>query len=235
MVGLPTQISQRSQGFAHWVTWVQAGHLAGLPKSAAVQPAAMRIGVATPGTAQQPKQSQPFGTSGRHLFTQSCDCDAETEHSVACLLTRSPRRRGSCGVGVQRIALELPVAAVVARARVAVEEAVLLAGVHVVARDAGRERALVVVERARRTPGRDSRGGRRCRRRCRCCTGRCRCRRRRPRGWAVDPAVGGRQGLDADVAAADQPNQGADQVASSNALTGPVTKRSDGRRRVTRR
>src|SRR5262249_25131499 len=47
-----------------------------------------------------------------------------------------------------RLALELPHAAVVTHAGVAVEEAVLLARVDVVARDARRERALVVVQRA---------------------------------------------------------------------------------------
>ena len=50
IVGLPMQISQRSHGFEHWVTCVQAGHLAGLPKSAAVQVAASLIGVGAPGT-----------------------------------------------------------------------------------------------------------------------------------------------------------------------------------------
>ena len=46
--------------------------------------ATSRIGVDAPGTAQQPKQSQPFGTSFWHLSTQVCDCDDDTEHSVAC-------------------------------------------------------------------------------------------------------------------------------------------------------
>ena len=78
------QISQCSHGFEHWVTCVQVGHLAGLPKSAAVQVAASRIGVGAPGIRQQPKQSQPFGTSLRHLSMQVCDCDADTEHSFAC-------------------------------------------------------------------------------------------------------------------------------------------------------
>jgi len=45
-----------------------------------------------------------------------------------------------------RVAPEIPVATVVTLARIAVEEAVLLARVQVVARDAGRERRLVVVE-----------------------------------------------------------------------------------------
>src|SRR5450432_598131 len=49
----------------------------------------------------------------------------------------------------ERVALELPLAAVVAHARVAVEEAVLFASVHVVTWDAGPERALVVVGGAR--------------------------------------------------------------------------------------
>ena len=78
------QISQRSHGFEHWVTCVQVGHLAGLPKSAAVQVAASRIGVGAPGTTQQPKQSQPFGTSLRQKLMQAVDCDADVEHSVAC-------------------------------------------------------------------------------------------------------------------------------------------------------
>jgi hypothetical protein len=30
-VGLPMQISQCSQGFAHWVTWVQGGQAVGSP------------------------------------------------------------------------------------------------------------------------------------------------------------------------------------------------------------
>src|SRR5262249_43326871 len=53
---------------------------------------------------------------------------------------------GRVGAGAERVALEVPLAAVVAHARVAVEEAVLLAGVHVVAGDAGGEGRLVVVE-----------------------------------------------------------------------------------------
>src|SRR5690606_10186408 len=50
--------------------------------------------------------------------------------------------------GVLGIALQVPVAAVIPAAGVAVEEAVLLA-VHVVAQDPGREARLVVVRRAR--------------------------------------------------------------------------------------
>src|SRR5262245_66404845 len=78
------QISQRSHGLLHWVTCVQAGHLAGLPKSAAVQVAASRVGVGAPGTTQQPKQSQPFGTNLRQKLMQAVDCDDDTEHSAAC-------------------------------------------------------------------------------------------------------------------------------------------------------
>ena len=68
----------------HWVTCVQRGHLAGSLKSAAVQVGTSRIGVVAPGTVQQPKQSQPFGTSLRQLSMHVCDCDDATEHSVAC-------------------------------------------------------------------------------------------------------------------------------------------------------
>ena len=45
MVGLPTQTSQRPHGTMHWVTCVHGGHLAGLPKSAAVHVGTSRIGV----------------------------------------------------------------------------------------------------------------------------------------------------------------------------------------------
>ena len=83
-VGLPTQISQVPQGTMHWVTCVQVGHLAGLLKSAAVQVGTSRIGVVAPGTLQQPKQSQPFGTSLRQLSMHFCDCDDDNEHSLAC-------------------------------------------------------------------------------------------------------------------------------------------------------
>src|SRR3982750_1505938 len=68
----------------HWVTCVQGGHFVASPKSFAVHVATRRTGVGAPGTAQQPKQSQPFGTSLRHLSMQFCDCDADTEHSSAC-------------------------------------------------------------------------------------------------------------------------------------------------------
>ena len=78
------QISQRSHGFEHWVTCVQAGHLAGLPKSAAVQVAARRIGVGAPGTTQQPKQSQPFGTNLRQKLMQAADWEFDVEHWLAC-------------------------------------------------------------------------------------------------------------------------------------------------------
>jgi hypothetical protein len=47
----------------HWVTCVQAGHFVGSLKSFAVHVDTNRIGVDAPGTVQQPKQSQPFGTS----------------------------------------------------------------------------------------------------------------------------------------------------------------------------
>jgi len=68
----------------HCVTCVQGGHLVGSPKSLAVQVGASRIGVAAPGTAQQPKQSHPFGTSLRHESMHFCDCDADSEHSSTC-------------------------------------------------------------------------------------------------------------------------------------------------------
>src|SRR6478672_3646441 len=68
----------------HCVTCVQAGHFVGSPKSFAVHVATRRIGVDAPGTTQHPKQSQPLGTSFWHLSTQLCDCDDDTEHSLAC-------------------------------------------------------------------------------------------------------------------------------------------------------
>src|SRR5215471_323879 len=68
----------------HCVTCVQGGHLVGSLKAACVQVAARRIGCGAPGTLQQPKQSQPFGTSFWHLLMQVCDCDAEVEHSIVC-------------------------------------------------------------------------------------------------------------------------------------------------------
>jgi hypothetical protein len=80
---LPTQISQVSQGFEHWVTWVQGGHFVASLKSFSVQLAASRM-VGPPGIAQQPKQSQPFGTRPPHLSTHDWDCEAEVEHSVVC-------------------------------------------------------------------------------------------------------------------------------------------------------
>jgi hypothetical protein len=86
-VGLPTQISQWSQGFEHWVTCVQVGHLLGSPKAAALQVGAKRIGVDAPGIKQQPKQSQPFGTSLRQASRHICDCDADGEHSIMCCCT----------------------------------------------------------------------------------------------------------------------------------------------------
>ena len=78
------QISQWPHGFEHWVTCVQAGHLVGSLKFAAVQVAARRIGVGAPGTTQQPKQSQPFGTSFWQWLMQFWVCYMETEHSLVC-------------------------------------------------------------------------------------------------------------------------------------------------------
>src|SRR6266511_5867081 len=83
MVVLPMQISQRSHGFEHWVTWVQRGHFTGSLKSAAVQVVASRM-VGPPGMAQQPKQSQPLGTNLRQLSMHAFDCDAVVEHSIVC-------------------------------------------------------------------------------------------------------------------------------------------------------
>src|SRR5262250_415993 len=83
-VGLPTQISQRSHGFIHCVTWVQGEHFVGSPKSFEVHVGSRWIGVGAPGTAQQPKQSQPFGTYLRQKSMHFCDCDALVEHSIAC-------------------------------------------------------------------------------------------------------------------------------------------------------
>ena len=96
IVGLPMQISQRSHGFEHWVTCVQVGHLAGLPKSAAVQVDASLIGVGAPGTRQQPKQSQPFGTNLRQKLMHDCDCDADVEHSIVCDVAYSGCTGTSC-------------------------------------------------------------------------------------------------------------------------------------------
>src|SRR6266511_1719346 len=56
MVVLPMQISQRSHGFEHWVTWVQRGHFTGSLKSAAVQVVASRM-VGPRRMAQQPMPS----------------------------------------------------------------------------------------------------------------------------------------------------------------------------------
>ena len=69
----------------HCVTCVQGGHFDGIAevlRRCRSRPAGSASDA--PGTAQQPKQSQPFGTSFWHLSTQFCDCDADTEHSVAC-------------------------------------------------------------------------------------------------------------------------------------------------------
>ena len=44
--------------------------------------AASRMGVLAPGTTQQPKQSQPFGTNLRQKSMHCCDCDAAVEHSI---------------------------------------------------------------------------------------------------------------------------------------------------------
>jgi hypothetical protein len=60
-VVLPRQSWHGPQVFMQLVCCVQTGHLAGSPKDAAVHVASSRIGWATPGTAQQPKQSHPFG------------------------------------------------------------------------------------------------------------------------------------------------------------------------------
>ena len=49
----------------HWVTCVHGEHFVGSPKSFAVHVGSRRMGVAAPGMAQQPKQSQPLGTNWR--------------------------------------------------------------------------------------------------------------------------------------------------------------------------
>ena len=186
----------------HCVTCVQRGHLAGSPKSAAVQVGTSRTGV---GLARDRAAAEAVAAVRRQL---AAAVDA---------LRRLRRRhralgRVRCGVGLivaargvgrLRIALELPLAAVVAHARVAVEEAVLLARVDVVARDAGRERALVVVERPDALRDRRSRSCRRRRCRGRRCTGSGRsgsCRRPcRPRPWRRPPGrpgAAGRQRVD---------------------------------------
>jgi len=67
----PTQISQASQGFRHEGTWVHGWHTEGSSSVSSVQPEP--LGFSEPshtkrplaaGSSQQPKQSQPFGTSG---------------------------------------------------------------------------------------------------------------------------------------------------------------------------
>ena len=76
--------SHRSHGFRHWVTWVQGGHFCGFPKPAAVHEFPIRTGPGSPGTAQQPKQSQPLGTSLLQRSTQICVCEDDREHHSGC-------------------------------------------------------------------------------------------------------------------------------------------------------
>jgi hypothetical protein len=73
MVGLPTQISQRSQVLLQAGTWVQGGHALGSPNLAAVQVGTSLIAVGAPGTKQQPKQSQPLGVMVRQVARQRAD------------------------------------------------------------------------------------------------------------------------------------------------------------------
>ena len=70
----PTQISHASQGFTHEGTGVHGRHTEGSSTVSSVQPAPS--GLSEPsqtwcplaaGSSQQPKQSQPFGTSGPHV------------------------------------------------------------------------------------------------------------------------------------------------------------------------
>ena len=141
---LPRQYSQVSQVFSHSGTFVHGLQRVGSVAVSSVQPGSpMRMVTEVPSlrvTSQQPKQSQPLGVSSRQKSMHFCDL-RWTVHEVRVV--------GTVGVArVQGIALELPDAAVVALTAVAVEEAVLLAGVDVVAGDAGGEGALVVVERA---------------------------------------------------------------------------------------
>ena len=169
---LPMQNSQWPQGVMHWVTCVQRGHLTGSPKSAAVQVAPAGSARARPG-----RRSSRSSRSRSGPACGSCRCTSATATPTSSI-RRVRRRVGRVvrtrRVGVHRIALELPFAAVVAHARVAVEEAVLLAGVDVVARDAGREASSRRCRAARRTRDRRSRSCRRRRCRGRRCTGRCR-------------------------------------------------------------
>src|SRR5207248_753944 len=67
--------------------------------------------------------------------------------ALAGVLRRVLRVVGAFGLDAHRIALQLPLATVVTHPGIAVEEAILLAGVDVVAWDPGGERALVVVQR----------------------------------------------------------------------------------------
>src|SRR5262245_52724546 len=68
-------------------------------------------------------------------------------HGWAVVVARIVRTLGRARA--RGIALQVPFAFVVARAAVAVEEAVLLAGIHVVTGYAGCVRAFVVIERPR--------------------------------------------------------------------------------------
>src|SRR5438552_1499696 len=73
-VVLPRQSWQGPQVFMQLVCCVQAGHLVGSPNDAAVQVGSSRIGLSTPGTAQQPKQSHPFGVMAWQWSMHFCDC-----------------------------------------------------------------------------------------------------------------------------------------------------------------
>ena len=86
-VGLPMHNSQRSHGFRHWVTCVQGGHLLGSAKSAALHDGINRTGVLTPGTVQQPKQSQPLAAILTQRSRHACDCDTSSEQESWCVLT----------------------------------------------------------------------------------------------------------------------------------------------------
>jgi hypothetical protein len=78
---LPTHSSQLSQGLEQAGTGVQGRHFSGSDSVAAVQvgvPAASveprNTAVAAPGTWQQPKQSQPLGTTGPQIVAHCAGC-----------------------------------------------------------------------------------------------------------------------------------------------------------------
>ena len=167
--GRPRQISHLSQVFTQVVVCVQRGQAVGSPNLSAVQPlhqhARSRSAAGLAPRSSRSSRSR-WGPASRQFLMHLSDCSVGQFLLVGVV----GAGLGGVGAGVGRVALEVPVAAVVALAGVAVEEAVLLAGVHVVAGDAGGERRLVVVAGVRRTRGRPGRSCRRRRCPCRRCT-----------------------------------------------------------------